>query len=137
MAKDFYVPGFHLSYIPFLYFVDGKKEPERLKVLLFYVHHAQFIDEINPKLEVAKCRPMAANELKELFRMQEGILDQIEFEWIIATGPEAVEEVQGGGKIITAIRSDEDRRLGICDVRMQSPLLVDHAGIYVAAVKKE
>jgi hypothetical protein len=137
MTKDFYVPGFCISYIPFLHFLEGKSEPEKLKAVLFYVHHDQLVDEINPKLEAEGCRPITGEELKELFRMQEGILAQMTFDSILATDPHLIENEPGGGKILTAIWCGEDGNLGMRRILFRHATLWNHAGIYVAAVKKE
>jgi hypothetical protein len=137
MAKDFYMQMFHISHIPFLHFVEGKGEPEKLKAVLFYVHHDQLIDEINPKLEAGGCRPITANELNDLFRMQEGVLEQMKFDSILATDPHSIENEPGGGKILTAIWCGEDGSLGIRRIRIRHATLWNHSGIYVAAVKKE
>lgn len=135
MANDFYVPGFSISYIPFFHFLEGSQVPEKMKAVLFYVHHDQRLDQVNSKLDKAGCRPMKRQELNELFRMQAGILAQSQFEYLLATDPSEIED-HPKGKVVHAIDSDCEGEMKIIRLLVRD-FLPNHAGYYVAAVKKE
>lgn len=135
MANDFYPGNFHISHIPFLRFLEGKKEPERVKGVLFYVHHDQHLDKVNAKLAAKGCRAATKEDLQLFFRMQEGILVQLSFYCILATDPQSVErEDSAKESTLFGIVSSEDKNVQIRKVKFDLDILPGHLPIYVLGV---
>lgn len=106
----------HFPHFAGLGFVSKDEKTEEFKNLFavfFYVHHGQFLSEVNKKLAERKMRPATKKELRDFYNFQRLTLENHDNIFFIST---STDDVQPNAKrkemsLVAGIWKDEQNKL--------------------------